>query len=67
MPDLHDEPDLAGNGSTAVSDHHDSMGDDTSPTSVHRASKTSEGDPPKKKRKVNHGTLLTMTLSSGIG
>jgi hypothetical protein len=53
MPDLHDEPDLAGNGS--MLDQKSSMGpEDTPPSSAHY-SKTSESDPPKKKRKVNHG------------
>lgn len=53
MPDPHDEPDLAGNGSGL--DHKGSLGsEDTSPSPAHY-SKTSESDPPKKKRKVNHG------------
>jgi hypothetical protein len=54
MPDLHDEPDLAGNGS--MLDHRDSIGaDDSSPPAHH--GKASDSDPPKKKRKVNHGLL----------
>jgi hypothetical protein len=56
MPDHHDEPELAGNGTSMVSEPRRSYtGDATSPSSAHRGSKASDSDPPKKKRKVNHG------------
>ncbi len=58
MPDPHDEPELAGSrtGSTQVSEQRGShSNDEASPTPAHRGSKASDTDPPKKKRKVNHG------------
>ena len=61
MQDPHDEPELAGDptGNIQVSDHHalHSNGD-ASPASAHRSSKASDTDPPKKKRKVNHGETI---------
>ena len=56
MPDQPAQPDSAGNGTGHVSEQRSSPRNETSsPPTTHRGSKASETDPPKKKRKVNHG------------
>ena len=61
MPDPHEEPDPAGNGTgnSQVSEQRGShSNDDGSSSPAHRGSKASDTDPPKKKRKVNHGKTI---------
>ena len=60
MPDLHDEPDPAGNGS--MLDHKGSLESEDMSSNEAHYSKTSESDPPKKKRKVNHGAQRAYSL-----
>jgi hypothetical protein len=67
MPDPHDGPEFAGAGSrdSQVSDHQGSHSNsEPSPGDAHRGSKASESDPPKKKRKVNHG-MTPCSVSAG--
>ena len=57
MPDLQDESGLAGNEASLVSEQRSShSNDEPSPTDR----KASESDHPRKKRKVNHGTCVTL-------
>jgi hypothetical protein len=55
MPELQDESELAGNGAGRVSEQQQQQHDAHS-SAEDTPHKSSETDPPKKKRKVNHGT-----------
>ena len=56
MPDQPARPDSAGNGTGHVPEQRSSPPNEaSSPPTIQRGSKASETDPPKKKRKVNHG------------
>ncbi|KAG9796303.1 hypothetical protein KCU88_g291, partial [Aureobasidium melanogenum] len=68
MSDLQDGPDHAGNGTNRDTGNRTSVSNEAlSPTASRKGSQASPADQPKKKRKVNHGSMCLLSSLVRVG